>query len=221
MWSCYVKDSLFELLPCSSDGVLGCCCSTVGVAGIQRTIGSHGHSYFLIFSELGWITLLAKILEMDHHRLLISHMLKRTWLISSHFFFRLQICYNFYLLAFQAKRVLCIHPFIHPSVCPSTLPCPHVNLYQFWAGITKFAPNMHHGILSAGIENGGHWPLPSRSFWLRILGNLAYLYMYKQRVLTPGHQGWNDLHSLCRIGMGYYLLNDNNNNNNNDDDNEW
>ena len=57
----------------------------------------------------------------------------------------------------------------------------------------------------------------------------------KQRVLTPGHQGWNDLHSLCRIGMGYYLLNDinnnnnnnnnndnnnNNNNNNNDDDNE-
>ena len=29
----------------------------------------------------------------------------------------------------------------------------------------------------------------------------------KQRVLTPGHQGWNDLHSLCRIGMEYYLLN--------------
>ena len=52
----------------------------------------------------------------------------------------------------------------------------------------------------------------------------------KQRVLTPGHQGWNDLPSLCRIGMGYYLLNNNkndnndnsnNNNNNNDDDNEW
>ena len=41
----------------------------------------------------------------------------------------------------------------------------------------------------------------------------------KQRVLTPGHQGWNDLHSLCRIGMGYYLLNDNNNNNNNNDNN--
>ena len=62
---------------------------------------------------------------------------------------------------------------------------------------------------------------------------------HKQRVLTPRHQGWNDLHSLCRIGMGCYLLNDNdddnnnnnnnndnddnnnNNNNNNDDDNEW
>ena len=37
----------------------------------------------------------------------------------------------------------------------------------------------------------------------------------KQRVLTPGHQGWNDLHSLCRIGMEYYLLNNNNSDNNN------
>ena len=47
---------------------------------------------------------------------------------------------------------------------------------KIWAGITKFATNMHPGILSAGIENGGHWPWPSRSFWpfwLRILGNLA------------------------------------------------
>ena len=50
--------------------------------------------------------------------------------------------------------------------------------------------------------------------------------LYKQRVLTPGHQGWNDLHSLCRIGMEYYLLNNNdidnnntNNNNNNDNSN--
>ena len=65
--------------------------------------------------------------------------------------------------------------------------------------------------------------------------DLSPLVPNKQRVLTPGHQGWNDLHSLCRIGMGYYLLNDddnnnnknnnnannNNNNNNNDDDNEW
>ena len=51
----------------------------------------------------------------------------------------------------------------------------------------------------------------------------------KQRFLTPGHQGWNDLHSLCRIGMEYYLLNnddnndndDDNNNDNNDDDDNW
>ena len=44
-------------------------------------------------------------------------------------------------------------------------------------------------------------------------------YVDKQRVLTPGHQGWNDLHSLCRIGMEYYLLNNNNNNNNNENNN--
>ena len=37
---------------------------------------------------------------------------------------------------------------------------------------------MHFGILSAGIENEGHWPWPSRSFWpfcLKILGNSACL----------------------------------------------
>ena len=48
--------------------------------------------------------------------------------------------------------------------------------------------------------------------------------IHKQRVLTPGHQGWNDLHSLCRIGMEYYLLNndddDDNNNNNNNNNND-
>ena len=31
-------------------------------------------------------------------------------------------------------------------------------------------------------------------------------------VLDAGHQGWNDLHSLCRIGMEYYLLNNDDNN---------
>ena len=48
------------------------------------------------------------------------------------------------------------------------LACPHDNssLICNWARITKFASNMHSGILSAGIENGGHWPWPSRSFWL-------------------------------------------------------
>ena len=52
--------------------------------------------------------------------------------------------------------------------------------------------------------------------WPRYSGTTLY---NKQRVLTPGHQGWNDLHSLCRIGMEYYLLNnDNRNNNNNDND---
>ena len=37
----------------------------------------------------------------------------------------------------------------------------------------------------------------------------------KQRVLTLGHQGWNDLYSLCRVGMEYYLPNDDNNDNDN------
>ena len=41
----------------------------------------------------------------------------------------------------------------------------------------------------------------------------------KQRFLTPGHQGWNDLHRLCRIGMEYYLPNNDNNSNNDDDNN--
>ena len=54
--------------------------------------------------------------------------------------------------------------------------CPHDNSSQIWARITKFAPNVHPGILSAVIENWGHRFWPSRSFWpfwLRILGNLA------------------------------------------------
>ena len=42
----------------------------------------------------------------------------------------------------------------------------------------------------------------------------------KQRFLTPGHQGWNDLHSLCHIGMEYYLLNNDDNNNDDDDDDD-
>ena len=41
---------------------------------------------------------------------------------------------------------------------------------------------------------------------------LAFTYDNKQRFLTPGHQGWNDLHSLCRIGMECYLLNNDDNN---------
>ena len=36
--------------------------------------------------------------------------------------------------------------------------CPVNKSSQIWARITKFAPNMHPGILWAGIENRGHWP---------------------------------------------------------------
>ena len=40
------------------------------------------------------------------------------------------------------------------------------NFSQIWGWITsvKFASNTHPVILSAHIENGGHWPSPSRSF---------------------------------------------------------
>ena len=40
---------------------------------------------------------------------------------------------------------------------------------------------------------------------------LTKTWWYKQRFLMPGHQGWNDLHSLCRSGMEYYLLNNDGN----------
>ena len=63
---------------------------------------------------------------------------------------------------------------VHPSVRPWSLPSPQNNWSHIWARITKFAPNMHPGILSAGIENRSHWLWSSRSFWsfwLRILGN--------------------------------------------------
>ena len=43
--------------------------------------------------------------------------------------------------------------------------CLHDNSSRIWAGITKFAPYMHPRILWDCIENGGHWPWPTRSFW--------------------------------------------------------
>ena len=54
---------------------------------------------------------------------------------------------------------------------PWTLLCPQDNLSHIWVTIIKCATNIHPGILSAGIENRGHWPF--WPFWLRILGNLA------------------------------------------------
>ena len=64
------------------------------------------------------------------------------------------------------------------------------------------------------------------SVCVRVRKSLSQNITDKQRVLTPGHQGWNELHSLCRIGMEYYLLDDddddddddNRNNNNNEND---
>ena len=89
----------------------------------------------------------------------------------------------FYPLAFQAQWgiiVACVYPSVHPiirlSVRVWTLPCQHDNSSHICARITQFAPNMHPGILLASVENRGHWPYPSRSFWPfcpRILGNLT------------------------------------------------
>ena len=61
-------------------------------------------------------------------------------------------------------------------------------------------PGPQPGVWRAALPLGvyGH-PAPSQKY-------------NKQRVLTPGHQGWNDLLSLCRIGMEYYLLNNDDNN---------
>ena len=56
---------------------------------------------------------------------------------------------------------------------------------RFLANNTKFEPNMHFGILSAGIENGGHWPEPSRSFghfdseFQEMTFNIALVYWFR------------------------------------------
>ena len=102
---------------------------------------------------------------------------------------------HFYPLAFQAEEVLSlpasvrlsVRLSVRPSVCPSVRKLypdlqghfGHFDSSQIWARITtKFAPNMHAGIFMVGIENGGHWPWPSRPwpFWLRILRKLACLW---------------------------------------------
>ena len=79
---------------------------------------------------------------------------------------------HFYPLSLSGRRciaVACVRPSVFLSV-------RKLCLVQICAGTTKFAPNMYPGILPTGIENGGHSPWPSRSFWpfwLRILGNFA------------------------------------------------
>ena len=89
-----------------------------------------------------------------------------------------------------------------------------------WISITislKFVPKDpidHKSALDQVMawHRTGEKPLPEsiadqihRRIYTALVGN-------KQRFLTPGHQGWNDLHGLCRIGMEYYLLNNDDNN---------
>ena len=48
-----------------------------------------------------------------------------------------------------------------------------------WRRGSEWSSDMHHGILSVGIQNRSQWPWPSRSFWpywFRIVGNLAFLH---------------------------------------------
>ena len=59
----------------------------------------------------------------------------------------------------------------------------------------------------------------SSSYSLYDLLGICFWKDNKQRFLTPGHQGWNDLHRLCRIGVEYYLPNNDNNNNNSNNNN--
>ena len=64
-------------------------------------------------------------------------------------------------------------------VCLSV--CPSARKLYLVRTITRHrfeleSPNLHQTCTtghSVGIENGGHWLWPSRSFWLRILGNLT------------------------------------------------
>ena len=74
-------------------------------------------------------------------------------------------------------RCLCLS--VCPSVCSLILLCPHDTSWLIWARNPKFALNMHHGLLSVGIADGGRWPWSSRTFmpfWLRILGNSVCLH---------------------------------------------
>ena len=108
----------------------------------------------------------------------------------------IHVTYFIIPLPFQANGVLSLPA----SVCPSTLSCPHDNSSQIWARITKLEPNMHHGILSAGIENGGRRPWPSMTFWpfwLRILGNLACLHHNSSQISA----GITKFASNTRLGI--------------------
>ena len=79
-----------------------------------------------------------------------------------------------------------------PSICKLFL------FHTIWIGITKFPPNLHHGILSAGKENGGQWPWPSRSFWLWILG------IWLVHAITCIRLGWNQ--QMCTLGYSLLVL---------------
>ena len=64
---------------------------------------------------------------------------------------------------------------------------------------------MHPGILSVGIENGGHWPWPSGSFWtfwLRILRNFTCLH----DICNGFELESPNLHQICLLGFAQLVL---------------
>ena len=88
----------------------------------------------------------------------------------------------------------------------------HSPAYNFTPTVTKFCV-MWEGLSLPHDTKFGNCRckiVDSRSFhsWSLIHG-LRWSGLIK---VGPGHQGWNDLHSLCRIGMEYYLLNIDDNN---------
>ena len=76
--------------------------------------------------------------------------------------------------------------------------------------VLNYYTRIRHGCF-ADMQRGNHTNVTGRRSNHRGYGWLYHM-NDKQRFLTPGHQGWNDLHSLCRIGMEYYLLNNDDNN---------
>ena len=79
--------------------------------------------------------------------------------------------------------------------------CPRNNSSQIRVRITEFAPNMHPGILSSGIENGGHWLCLSRSFWpfnlgfwkIRLVCMITWTDLSQNHQLCTNYASWDSL----------------------------
>ena len=104
--------------------------------------------------------------------------------VRNHFFH--SIFLTFLSIGLSGRRgivIACVFPSIHLSVCLSVrlfvnfIFCTR-HSSQIWAGITKFAPNMHPGIISAGIENRVINLDLQGNLGLRILANMACLCDY-------------------------------------------
>ena len=80
------------------------------------------------------------------------------------------------------------------------LACQCDNSSHIWATITKFAQNMHSGILSADIENGGHWPWPLRSFWP------FWLWLVRAITFDGFELESLNLHQICILGFSQVIL---------------